>query len=57
MSEKLLRKDVMLTFQNMNKNKVNLYVKDGEDQPERRIKTVLSMALYTIEKGKAFAYQ
>ena len=41
----------------MNKNKVNLYVKDGEDEPERRIKTVLSMAIYTIEKGKAFGYQ
>ena len=57
MTDKVKQKEVMLTFQNFNKNKVALHVKEGPTAKEVFHKSLLPMAMYTIEKGKAFAYQ
>lgn len=57
MNDKIKKKEIMLTFQNFNKNKIALYVKGGLTEPEEKIKSLLPMATYTLEKGKAFAYQ
>ena len=50
-------KEVQLTFHNLNQNTVLIYVKNGLADDEERVKTMLPMAMYTVEKGKAFAYQ
>lgn len=56
-SEKAKMKEVQLTFHNLNQNTVIIYVKHSLTEPEERVKSMLPMAMYTVEKGKAFAYQ
>ena len=49
-------KEVLLTFHNLNQNTVHLYVKNSSFDDEEFVKVMLPTTMFTVEKGKAFAY-